>query len=165
MKIIDRSKEHAHDAHAGQKDLAGEDYIIHVSTVAHLVSKLTDDEETIAIAWLHDTIEDTDATIHDERYKMYPKSVLDGITQLTRPKHYPYKDYIREITSEKSKLVKIADLLHNQDDSRLPIGRRSAKRRKKYHDALLYLLDHDVERYNQMLLLYKQESKKYTHKG
>lgn len=165
MKLTDIAKEQAKQAHKGQTDLAGEDYMHHVETVVHLVKQLTDDEETIAVAWLHDTIEDTDDTLDDKQYQIYPKSVLDGIRQMTRPKYYPYKDYIKEMTSDKAKIVKIADLLHNQDDSRLPIERRNAKRKQKYHDALLHLVDHNVEQQTQLLLMYKQEYAKIRRKG
>lgn len=165
MKLTDIAKKQAEQAHKGQTDLAGEDYMHHVETVVHLVKQLTDDEETIVVAWLHDTIEDTDDTLDDDAYSIYPESVRDGISQMTRPKHYPYKNYIKEMTSQKAKIVKIADLLHNQDDNRLPLEKRNAKRKQKYHDALLHLVDHNVEQYSQLLLMYKQEYSKIRRKG
>ena len=40
-------------------------YQTHLRAVAKLVSTVTDDEEMIAAAWLHDTVEDTPATLGD----------------------------------------------------------------------------------------------------
>lgn len=140
MSIVDKAKDHARDAHYGQFDLAGKPYINHVETVVSLVKEMTDDEYTIAIAWLHDVIEDTEDTIIDLETQDYPKEVIKGVLQLTREKGYPYKQYISEITDERSKIVKICDLLHNQDDRRLPPEKRNLERRYKYHQAIASLV-------------------------
>lgn len=51
-------------AHADQvRKYTGDPYIVHPAEVAEIVSGVTDDEEVIAAAWLHDTVEDTDATL------------------------------------------------------------------------------------------------------
>lgn len=145
MTIAKIAEEHARDAHKDDVDLAGRPYEEHLETVVKLVKHYTNDEETIAIAWLHDVIEDTTDTVSDLKIQGYPESVIDGVLQLTREKGYPYKEYISEITSPKAKLVKICDLLHNQDDRRLPSERKNTERRYKYHRALTTLIGDSKE--------------------
>lgn len=144
MDLIAVAKEHAMDAHEGLFDLAGEPYVHHLETVVEITKRITDDEMTIAIAWLHDIVEDTLDTFGDLIIQGYPDEVIGGVKQMTRPKGYSYKKYIEEMTNPRARIVKIADLLHNQDDSRLPVEKRNADRRAKYHRALVELVGDEI---------------------
>lgn len=77
--LVQRAKDLAHRAHAGQVDKAGQPYIEHVERVAAAVS---DDPEAEAVAWLHDVCEDSPETLIDFRW--FPPHVLSAVSLLTR---------------------------------------------------------------------------------
>ena len=100
------------------------------------------DEESICVALLHDTIEDTDLTIEDLKQQGFPQSVLDALCLLTHDKKVPYMDYIKAIKANTlARQVKIADLLHNSDPSRLRNAQdpKAVLRNKRYQQALQIL--------------------------
>jgi len=68
----------------------------------------------------------------------FPPEVIEVLTLLTHVDDVPYMDYVREIAgNETAKKVKIADLRHNSDVSRLDIvDEWTEKRNKKYSEAL-----------------------------
>ena len=69
----------AREAHKGQKDKAGEDYIFHPVTVA----LLCDGAKAKAVALLHDTIEDTDVT-YEEIKEALGEEIADAVKLLTQ---------------------------------------------------------------------------------
>lgn len=127
----------ATEAHKGQVDKAGVPYINHPLTVASLV----DTEEEKIVALLHDTIEDTSITEQDLIDYGFPNEIVKAVKLLTHNKNVPYMDYVAKIKdNELARKVKIADLTHNSDLSRLKeITDKDKKRYKKYQKALLYL--------------------------
>jgi RimJ/RimL family protein N-acetyltransferase len=77
------------------------------------------DETTTCVALLHDVVEDTAVTIEDLE-KEFPKEITDAVRLLTHDSAVRYEDYIRAIQSNPiAKTVKLADLTHNQDESRI----------------------------------------------
>lgn len=64
-KIFDKAIVFAMNAHAGQKRKDGGEYILHPMEVATIVSTMTRDEDLLAAALLHDTVEDTNVTAQD----------------------------------------------------------------------------------------------------
>ena len=105
----------AQKAHAGQVDKAGKDYILHPMTVASYMD--TDIEKTIA--YLHDVLEDTDVTV-DALRKIFPNEIVDTLITLTHKKDESYFEYIQRVSKSKlAKKVKVADLLHNLDITRI----------------------------------------------
>ena len=105
----------AKKAHAGQVDKAGKDYILHPMTVASYMD--TDVEKTIA--YLHDVLEDTDVTV-DALRKIFPNEIVDTLITLTHKKDESYFEYIQRVSKSKlAKKVKVADLLHNLDITRI----------------------------------------------
>lgn len=105
----------AKKAHAGQVDKAGKDYILHPMTVASYMD--TDTEKTIA--YLHDVLEDTDVTV-DALRKIFPNEIVDTLITLTHKKDESYFEYIQRVSKSKlAKKVKVADLLHNLDITRI----------------------------------------------
>lgn len=129
----------AKKAHSKQVDKAGKDYILHPMKVASYMD--TDTEK--AVAYLHDVLEDTDVT-EDELRKMFPNEIVDGVITLTHRKDESYFEYISRVsTSKLAKKVKIADLLHNLDITRIKEPtKQDYLRLEKYEEAILYLATH-----------------------
>lgn len=129
----------AQKAHAGQVDKAGKDYILHPMTVASYMD--TDTEK--AIAYLHDVLEDTDVTV-DELRNMFQNEIVDTVITLTHRKDESYFEYIQRISKSKlAKKIKVADLLHNLDITRIKEPtKQDYERLEKYKKAILYLTTH-----------------------
>jgi hypothetical protein len=104
------------------------------------------DEVTTICALLHDVVEDTDYTLDDLREMGFPDAVLEALALLTHDPAVPYMDYVKEIaTNPIAKAVKMADLCHNSDLSRMEphqMDARALKRNEKYRIALNYLSEH-----------------------
>lgn len=124
-------------AHQGQTDKAGLPYYLHPIHVAYQMN----DENTITTALLHDIVEDTDYTIEDLLSMGFSQEVCEAVSILTHNKNDSYMDYIRKIKNNPiARIVKIADLKHNSDLSRLyTITEQDKQRVKKYLKALKIL--------------------------
>lgn len=125
------------DAHKNQVDKTDIPYVFHPF---HLAEQM-DDEISTVCALLHDVIEDTDYTFTDLEDMGYPKEVLSVLQLLTHDDAVPYMDYVEKISHNPiAKKVKIADLMHNSDLSRLDVvDERALERREKYKKALEFL--------------------------
>ena len=94
-------------------------YITHPMETALIVSGFTRDEELIAAALLHDVVEDTDVTI-EELEEEFPKEVTEALRLLTHDISTDYFEYVRALRKNPvARTVKMADLEHNSDQSRL----------------------------------------------
>ena len=135
--MLDLALKNATEAHKGQVDKAGVAYIEHPKFVANLVN--TEEEKIVAL--LHDVIEDTTVTLQDLKKYGFSKEVIEAIILLTKNKTVKYSEYIRNIKLNKiARIVKIADLKHNSDISRLSsITQKDLDRLKKYKEALRIL--------------------------
>jgi (p)ppGpp synthase/HD superfamily hydrolase len=114
----------AREAHLGQVDKAGVEYVEHLMAVAAItVNKFGLDDELVMIALGHDLLEDTWVTADILKYKGFSQRVIDGIvgiTKLKTEKTDRYCDYkARVFANPDSMKVKWADLTHNLDISRL----------------------------------------------
>ena len=127
------------EAHKGQKDKGGSPYILHPLAVA---SK-QETEIGIVVALLHDVVEDSAYTIEDLRAAGFPSEACDAINLLTHKQGEDYFSYIHKIkTNEIAKSVKIQDLRHNSDTTRLStVTVKDAKRVEKYQKALDILME------------------------
>lgn len=131
----------AYNAHHGQVDKAGMPYIFHPM---HLAESM-DDEISCCTALLHDTVEDTDITFADLE-KQFPKEIMDALKLLTHDKNTDYFSYVRAIKANPVAVkVKLADIAHNSDQSRL-VGcgmseETKAYFRSKYAKAKAILLE------------------------
>lgn len=140
MNLVERAKELAHRAHAGQVDKAGRPYIEHVARVAAAVA---DDPEAEAVAWLHDVLEDC-AGYSSKIDMSYPLTVRKAVVCVTRYPHDTPRAYYASIRSDPLALrVKLADIADNADESRLALlDPKTAERlRRKYAKALAALSD------------------------
>lgn len=137
ITLADKAHKIARKAHFGQVDKAGVDYIKHPETVASFV---TGNEEK-AVAFLHDVLEDTNVTLEFLRDYGFPENVLTAIDVLTKKKGQDYQDYLVNVKSnELARVVKLADLRHNSDLTRLSqITQKDLTRWKRYQAAIDYL--------------------------
>lgn len=113
--MLDKAISIAVGAHLGQKTINGEPYILHP---LHVMSQMhTVDEKIVAI--LHDVIEDTKITI-DYLSDFFKFPIIQALIALNHPRGEPYKKYIERVAKNWLALnVKIEDLKHNMDNSRL----------------------------------------------
>ena len=129
------------EAHKDQVDKTGLPYVFHPF---HLAEQM-DDEISTVCALLHDVVEDTDITFEDLIQMGYPQEVIEVLKLLTHEKEIPYMDYIKKLsTNPIAKKVKIADLMHNSDNTRLSVIDDYAKKRcQKYKEALEILTENE----------------------
>ena len=129
------------EAHKDQVDKTDMPYVFHPF---HLAEQM-DDEISTVCALLHDVVEDSDTTLDDLRIKGFPDEVIEVLALLTHDENVPYMDYVREIKKNPvATKVKIADLTHNSDLSRMEeseIDERALKRNEKYAEALRILMN------------------------
>lgn len=126
-------------AHEGQTDKGGRPYILHPQTVAGAL-ELTEHK---IIAYLHDVCEDTLITPDDLRGLGFSERVVTAVDTLTRRDGHSYEEYIEIVRgNEDARQVKMADLCHNMDLSRIPHPtQRDYQRVEKYKRALKMLSD------------------------
>ena len=129
--------------HSKQVDKAGEPYILHPLWVMNNVKTL----KGKIVAVLHDVVEDTSVTIHKLNIYGFDKDIIEAVDVLTRKEDQKYSDYIELIaTNEIAREVKIADLSHNMDLSRLKeVTNRDEIRYTKYLNARDYLINLSYE--------------------
>lgn len=122
------------------KDKAGEPYIIHLLTVCGYVSYT----ETKIVALLHDLLEDTDNWTESQLQSVFGHEITDAIVILTRKENETYSEFIDRIIKSNNKMaieVKIADLTHNSDISRIKRpSKKDLERVEKYRKAKEKLL-------------------------
>ena len=125
------------EAHKDQKDKSGLPYVFHPF---HLAEQM-EDEDTTIVALLHDVIEDTGYTIEDLQKAGFTQNVISAIALMTHNPQMPYMEYVRAIKSNPiARAVKLADLRHNSDMTRLDIiTQRDEERAQKYLDAIVVL--------------------------
>ncbi len=112
------------DHHAAQRRKSGEDFIVHPVGVARICAGMRLDTETLCAALLHDTVEDTSASIEEvsERFGEEIGQIVDGVTKLTgitfqsrdeaQAENYR-KMMVAMATDVRVILIKLADRLHN----------------------------------------------------
>ena len=127
----------ATEAHGGQFDKAGIDYIEHPIFVASQV----DSEEEKAVALLHDVIEDSSVTAEELLNAGLPETVVTAVQILSKKKGQDYQTYLKTVKSNPlARAVKLADLKHNSDLSRLEtITDKDLEGLEKYKKAIDYL--------------------------
>lgn len=123
--------------HANQVDKSGVPYILHPIHIAEQM----EDEDSVIVALLHDVMEDTQTGINELRAYGFSETVLDALMLLTHDKKLDYETYIHKISKNPlATKVKIADLQHNSDLSRLnDITEKDIVRVQKYIKSLNYL--------------------------
>lgn len=127
-----------YEAHQGQVDKSGIPYVFHPIHVAEQMS----DEATTIVALLHDVVEDTDYTLDDLTRMGFDDTVTDALALLTHKKGVPYLEYVAKLKNNPiARAVKLADLRHNSDLSRLDEMDKKAKSRLEKYKTAIELLE------------------------
>lgn len=106
-------------AHDGQVDKAGHPYLSHPARVAARVAESGGDERAVAVAWLHDVLEDTGTTADDLLDRGVPADVVAAVVALTHGPDEPPEHYFTRVNADPLALqVKHADLADNTDPAR-----------------------------------------------
>jgi (p)ppGpp synthase/HD superfamily hydrolase len=117
---VDRALRVALSVHAGQTDKGGNPYILHPLRICKRLQ--TSDQELMAIALLHDTVEDSEGkvTLETLAQEGFSYRVINAIDLLTHPEGMDYMDYIRRLQGNPDAVrVKMQDLRDNSDITRL----------------------------------------------
>ena len=147
--LLQIAYEIAHKAFANKIDKGGHPYLNHIGIVAEPFTREemeynnkfhNKDLEIVAV--LHDLLEDCeDWSIERLRDLGFSEDVLEALIAITKTKKESYSDYIERVTKNDYAIqVKIADLEHNMDITRLKtLTSTDIKRIEKYHKAYMYL--------------------------
>ena len=134
MSTIERAIQIATEAHKGQFDKAGREYIGHPIRVMEMGK--TEDEKIVGV--LHDVIEDTDWTFERLEAEGFSQEVINALRCVTKTsENENYDDFIDRVKKNPlAASVKINDLTDNMDIRRLPyLSDKDVKRLKKYLKA------------------------------
>jgi len=128
-------------AHEDQTDRGGHAYILH--PLRMMMRLRTTDDELMAIAVLHDVIEDSDYTLANLVEAGFSDRVIEGVNALTRITNESYDHFIKRCAANPdAKLVKREDLRDNSDITRLKgLRQKDFERLEKYSRAFIYLSD------------------------
>ncbi|WP_338520530.1 RelA/SpoT family protein [Candidatus Nanosynbacter sp. BB002] len=127
--VLASAIDYATEKHAGQKRKSGEPYINHPLAVAEILIEWGMDIDTVVAGVLHDTVEDTDATL-DELESLFGRDVaflVDGVTKVSQARagmrsldsYLPHtKDNLTKLMIAVGEdvrviIIKLADRLHN----------------------------------------------------
>ena len=124
VAFVQKALVYAVDCHSGQFRQSGEPYIIHPIQVAGILAKLKLDAVTVACGFLHDVVEDTNASLDDleREFGHDVRVIVDGVTKLGKVKYKSHEEQLaenhRKMLMAMSQdirviLVKLADRLHN----------------------------------------------------
>ena len=124
QKEIKRAYLYAKEKHKGQYRRTGEEYIVHPLFVAHILTSINADKDTIIAALLHDVVEDTETSKEDLEKEFGPvvASLVDGVTKINNINVSTDNEYLtsyyKKIIVGMSEdvrviIIKLADRLHN----------------------------------------------------
>ena len=111
----------AYELHFGQvRKIGGLPYWTHPFKVAEIVSQHTKDKNTVAAAFLHDTIEDTSYTFKQMRadFGIHITNIVKQVTEDKSIKdwHDRKRKYVKNIRSKAAALIAVADKIDNLPD-------------------------------------------------
>lgn len=121
------------DTHKDQVDKSGLPYVFHPF---HLAEQM-DDEYSVVVALLHDVVEDGEITLEELR-REFPNEIVEAISLMTHDVNVDYFEYVKAIKMNTlARKVKLADLKHNSDKTRLNvITAKDELRYQKYQKAI-----------------------------
>ena len=143
MSTLERAIEIASEAHKGQYDKAGNDYIGHPLRVMDMGRS----EEEKIVGVLHDVVEDTDWTFEMLAAEGFSQDIIAALKCVTKiSENENYDDFIERVKKNPlAATVKINDLSDNMDIRRLPyLSDKDVKRLKKYLKAYKKLVGEPV---------------------
>ena len=148
MDLVEKAKQFATTAHKRINHLRkynNQPYTVHLSSVAGIVASVTDDEEMIAAALLHDVVEDTPATLYDveKEFGNAVAELVENLTAISKPgdgnrqvRKLIDRQHIA-VASQRAKTIKLADLIDNAND----ISRHDEKFAELYLQEMNELLE------------------------
>lgn len=141
--LLHKAEQIARKAHEGQTDKAGKPYIEHPKRVVKLLNR----NEQKVVAWLHDTIEDTDITPEYLLDNGFPQYIVDAILSVTKQEGESYEEFIeRAAQNPIGKEVKLCDLIDNLNIMRLEeLSEKDLERLDKYLKAHRFLTKDDKQ--------------------
>lgn len=110
--IIKRAMKFAEKKHKGQIDDDGKEFMVHPLQVYTILSTTTFDENLLAAALLHDTIEDTDTT-YEDLVKAFNKDIADLVNEVTHEGNKIKGYYFPRLKTKRGIMLKFADRLSN----------------------------------------------------
>ena len=136
----------ASECHKDQLDKGGKPYILH--PLRMMMRLRTNDEELMAIAVLHDVVEDCGVTYGQLKQLGMTDRVIEGVKFLTKVEGITYEQFIVNMTNNiDAMLVKREDLRDNSDITRLKgITEKDVARMQKYMRAFKFLDEQLKER-------------------
>tara|TARA_R110000824_G_scaffold118090_2_gene270239 strand:- start:1203 stop:1622 length:420 start_codon:yes stop_codon:yes gene_type:complete len=135
-KLTDLAAAIATEAHKGQTRWDKRTpYISHPAAIARDLIKRGFSEDFIAVAWLHDVIEDTSVTAQGLLDKGIPSDIVQSVETISKEDGQSYLDYILDVGRDPvARVVKVADITHNMSDL------KKGSMRQKYELAI-YILE------------------------
>ena len=133
------------EAHRNQRDKSGLPYVYHPF---HLAEQMPD-EATACAALLHDTVEDGHLTFAQLEEADIPAEAIEAVRALTHDLKVPYLRYVLGLrTQPVARVVKLADLRHNANLSRLDKPTDKDRRRRVKYLMAQALLDDSHDTYD-----------------
>lgn len=136
-KMTKKALEICYTAHRDQRDKSGLPYVFHPFHVAEQMI----DETTTVVALLHDVVEDSEYTLTDLVDIGFSETTVEALELLTHSPHDSYMEYIKKLSINPiARKVKLADLAHNSDLTRLEeVTEKDLLRVEKYKKAIDFL--------------------------
>ncbi|MDR0486598.1 MAG: RelA/SpoT family protein [Elusimicrobiota bacterium] len=129
LEIVERAYQYAYSAHLYQTRISGEPYLNHLLNVAQSLAELKMDAPLIAVALLHDILEDT-LVVEKELREEFGDEIVSLVNAVTKLNKYQFEDNITAQAENWRKMllavvkdirviiVKLADRLHNMETLR-----------------------------------------------
>lgn len=152
MSSVEVAKDLATRLHLGQVDKAGAPYIEHCARVADVVeemmSRLANRQDQdlllldcVIVAWLHDTVEDTEIDLAGLERLGFSYQVVSGVDACTRREKETYSEFVERasehIVGRWVKLADIADHLTKREEDTFVQSKGMTDRYRKAYDFLL----------------------------
>ena len=148
--LIHLAAEFATAAHAAinqRRKYTGQPYIVHPEAVAKIVAGVTDDEEMICAAWLHDVVEDTPITIGHilKKFGSNIAGLVDDLTNVSQKSDGPRDKRVAidrahsSKISPRAKTIKLADVIDNLSGI-ITVDRSFARRYVRENEPLVKVL-------------------------
>lgn len=152
--------------HAGQTDKAGRPYIEHLARVAAILTRRWPDatRDEIDAAWLHDSLEDTEATEASLLAAGMSRETIRIVRAVTRPEGSAYLAWIGELadSGDVSVLrVKLADNEDNRDPARVAALPGAAERVATRYEPARALLETGLAKVGSLRLSFGDAEERY----